>query len=101
MCGSRKSSRACCSATTMAARPSGVKYRLYGSFTGIAAPTAPVRALIGTTASLLFSSTHKVVRSKDGTTCWGVVPRPVGKLDTTRFVAGSITVTASARPLGT
>ena len=38
VCGSRKSSRALRSATTMAERPSGVKYMLYGSSTAIGAP---------------------------------------------------------------
>ena len=38
MCGSRKSRRCRRSATTIANRPSGVKYRLYGSSTGIGRP---------------------------------------------------------------
>ena len=47
VCGSRKSRRASRSATTIAYRPSGVKYMLYGSVTGIRFPGLPVRGSIG------------------------------------------------------
>ena len=45
--GSRKSRRLNASATTMADLPSGVKYMLYGSSTGIGAPGLPVIGSIG------------------------------------------------------
>src|SRR2546421_12830887 len=53
VCGSRKSRRLCRSATTIAARPSGVKYRLYGSSTGMAAPGLAVLGSIGVKLPLL------------------------------------------------
>ena len=47
--GSRKSSRFIASATTIADLPSGEKYMLYGSSTGIALPGLPVFGSIGVT----------------------------------------------------
>src|SRR5262249_37420024 len=76
--GSRKSGRFNASATTMADLPSGVKYMLYGSSTGIAVPGLPVCGSIGVRLpsvrpSALFV-THNVFRSHDGTTCCGFTP---------------------------
>src|SRR5436305_7824516 len=79
VCGSRKSRRLCRSATTIAARPSGVKYKLYGSSTGMAVPGLPVLGSIGVKLTLLrrapFLATHKVLRSHDGMTGCGLAPR--------------------------
>ncbi len=65
--GSRKSRRWRASATTMADLPSGVKYMLYGSSTGIAVPVLPVRGSIGVRLPLLLRSAllaaHSVRRS--------------------------------------
>ena len=75
VCGSRKSSRLSASATTMAERPSGEKYMLYGSSTATALPALPVAGSIGVRLpsvrpSALFV-TQSVFRSQDGTTCCG------------------------------
>ena len=51
--GSRKSSRFIASATTIADLPSGEKYMLYGSSTGIALPGLPVFGSIGITLPLV------------------------------------------------
>src|SRR4029450_4311450 len=73
--GSRKSRRLNASATTMADLPSGEKYMLYGSSTGIALPALPVRGSIGVRLpTFVFSAllaTHSVRMSHDGTTCGG------------------------------
>jgi len=65
--GSRKSRRWRASATTMADLPSGVKYMLYGSSTGIDAPVLPVRGSIGVRLPLSVRSAllaaHSVRRS--------------------------------------
>src|ERR1700742_3702775 len=65
--GSRKSRRWRASATTMADLPSGVKYMLYGSSTGIALPGLPVRGSIGVRLPALLRSAllaaHSVRRS--------------------------------------
>src|SRR5580704_10849371 len=103
VCGSRKSSRLCRSATTIAARPSGVKYRLYGSSTGMAVPGLPVLGSIGVKLPLLrrapLFATHKVFRSQDGMTCCGLAPTE--NRSTTENVAGSITYTLFERRFGT
>src|SRR3954470_2838632 len=94
--GSRKSSRFIASATTMADLPSGEKYMLYGSSTGIALPALPVAGSIGIRLPLfVFSAlfaTHSVRKSHDGTTCCGFNPTLI--LPTTVNVAGSITYTS-------
>src|SRR5215475_14112795 len=101
--GSRKSSRLSASATTMAERPSGVKYMLYGSSTATGGPGLPVSGSIGASVPSVRCSallvTHRVVRSHDGTTCWGFTP--TGNRSTTLSVVGSITVTVFALTLGT
>src|ERR1051325_10281135 len=70
VCGSRKSSRLCASATTMAALPSGVKYILYGSSTGMFLPGLPVSGSIGVTLPSVRPSalllTHSVFKSQRG-----------------------------------
>src|SRR5690242_968738 len=94
--GSRKSRRLSASATTTADLPSGVKYMLYGSSTATLGPGLPVRASIGVSvpsgrpSALLV--THKVVRSQEGTTCWGLVPTL--KRSMIFIVAGSMTYTS-------
>ncbi len=99
VCGSRKSSRCRASATTIAYFPSGVKYMLYGSSTGISAPGLPVRGSIGVRLLPELFVTYSVARSHAGTTCWGM--RPTGKWSTTWYVAGSMTSTVLLSPLGT
>src|SRR5690348_15632465 len=101
--GSRKSSRFNASATTIANRPSGVKYMLYGSSTAIGLPGLPVFGSIGVRLpfvvfSALFA-THSVDRSHDGTTCCGLMP--TRKRLTTFSDAGSITYTSSDWTFGT
>ena len=87
-CGSRKSSRLNASATTIADLPSGEKYMLYGSSTGIALPALPVRGSTGVTLpTFVFSAlfaTHSVRMSHDGTTCCGF--KPTRNLSTTASV---------------
>src|ERR1700738_4622852 len=103
VCGSRKSSRLCRSATMIAARPSGVKYRLYGSSTGMAVPGLPVLGSIGVKLPLLrrapLLATHKVFRSQDGATGWGAGAG--GKRASRANVAGSMTYTLFERRFGT
>jgi hypothetical protein len=103
VCASRKSSRLCASATTIAYLPSGVQYMLYGSSTGIVLPGLPVFGSISVRLPLsLFSAllaTYSVFRSQLGTTCCG--NRPTLKVLTTLSVAGSITDTVCAMWLGT
>jgi hypothetical protein len=81
------------SATTIADLPSGEKYMLYGSSTGMALPGFPVRGSIGVRLpTFVFSAllaTHSVRKSHDGTTCCGF--RPTRNLSTTACVSGSIT----------
>ncbi len=103
VCGSRKSSRFRASATLMADLPSGVKYMLYGSSTATGCPGLPVVGSIGVSVpsgvpSALFV-TQRVLRSHDGTTCWGF--RPTGKVSTTCMVDGSITETLFDARFGT
>ena len=57
VCGSRKYSVRKRSATTIAYRPSGVKYRLYGSVTGRLFPRFPVNPSIGVSVLPLSLST--------------------------------------------
>src|SRR5262249_51432717 len=101
--GSRKSRRLSASATTIADRPSGVKYMLYGSSTATAGPGLPVSGSIGVSVPSVRCSallvTHSVVRSQDGTTCWGFTPTE--NRSTALRVAGSITVTSLDCRLGT
>src|SRR5215472_9871464 len=101
--GSRKSSRLSASATTMAERPSGVKYMLYGSSTATAGPGLPVTGSIGVSVPSVRCSallvTHSVVRSHDGTTCCGFTP--TGNRSTTLSVVGSITLTSLDWRFGT
>ncbi len=69
------------SATEIAYLPSGVKYMLYGSATGIVSPGCPVigsmRRITLPTSSVAYSA----VMSCDGTTCCTSVP--TGNLSTT------------------
>src|SRR6266566_9378014 len=95
VCASRKSSRSRRSATTIAYRPSGVKYMLYGSSTWMSAPSLPVSGSIGVRVFELLLRTQRVERSYDGTTCCGTAP--VLKVRTIVYVAGSITVTDAER----
>ena len=44
-------------------RPSAVKYRLYGSSTGIGAPGSPVWGSIGVNVFPRSAATHRVFRS--------------------------------------
>ena len=99
VCGSRKSSRANRSATTIAYFPSGVKYMLYGSVTGIGVPGVPVRASIGVSESPRSFVTYSVFKSHDGTTCWGSLP--TAKWFTIAPVLGSISSTVFDSELGT
>src|SRR5690242_16243581 len=96
---SRKTSSRSADAITTAYRPSGVKYRLYGSCTRTGRPTRPVPGSIGVRLSPRSLLTHSVRRSQDGTTCWG--SRPTAKVRITRYVAGSITETVSDSVFGT
>ena len=77
----------------MAYLPSGVKYMLYGSSTGIGLPGLPVSGSIGVRLPLVVSSallvTQSVFRSQAGTTCCGL--RPTRKRSMTVKVAGSMT----------
>src|SRR5450759_2959468 len=103
LCGSRKSSRFSASATTIADLPSGVKYMLYGSGTGIDSPGRPVFGSMGVRLpdgwpSALFV-TQRVCRSYEGTTCCGFAP--TGKVSMTLSVAGSMTETLFESRLGT
>src|SRR5439155_14035037 len=98
VCGSRKSRRACASATTIIERPSGVKYMLYGSATGSEVPGRLVRGSIGVRLPPLLL-THSVRMSQDGTTCCGWTP--VGNMSTTENVDGSITLTVPEPLFGT
>ena len=103
VCGSRKSSRLRASATLIAYLPSGVKYMLYGSSTVTDCPGLPVFGSIGVSVPSVVPSallvTHRVERSYEGTTCWGL--RPTSNVSTTFIVAGSITDTVLAARLGT
>src|SRR3954470_11697510 len=76
----------------MAAAPSGVKYMLYGSWTGIRGPFAPVVGSIGVTVLPTSSVAYSVRMSHDGTTCCS--SRPAGNRPTTAKVAGSISQTS-------
>ena len=91
--GSRKSSRLRASATTIADLPSGVKYMLYGSSTGIGLPGLPVRGSTGVRLPSVRPSallvTHSVRMSHEGTMCCG--PMPTLKRSTTFIAAGSTT----------
>ncbi len=99
MCASRKSRRWSRSATTIAKRPSGVKYMLYGSSTGIGFPGLPVCGSIGVTLFPTSFSTYRVFRSYEGVTCCGRLP--TAKCSTTLRVAGSITSTVLLWLFGT
>src|SRR2546430_4943049 len=99
VCGSRKTIWCRRSAITTAYRPSGVKYRLYGSSTFTGAPNAPVAASIGVSQPLVSLLTHNVRRSHDGTTCSG--PTGTRCVSITFMVAGSITETVLLAWLGT
>ena len=74
VCGSRKSSWRWASATTIAHRPSGVKYMLYGSSAAIGFPGRPVRGSIGVRLLERSLVTYSVRRSHEGVTCWGSAP---------------------------
>src|SRR6185312_1105669 len=103
VCGSRKSSRLCASATTIALLPSGVKYMLYGSSTSMGLPGLPVMGSIGVSDPFVVPSalfvTQRVFKSQDGTTCCGL--RPTLNRSTTLKVAGSITYTSLDETWGT
>ena len=62
----------------MAYLPSGVKYMLYGSSTGMDLPGRPVFGSIGVRLPSVRPSallvTHSVLRSYEGTTCCGLWP---------------------------
>src|SRR4029450_9106330 len=94
--GSRKSRRFIASATTTAERRSGVKYMLYGSSTARSLPGFPLTGSIGVSVPSVRPSallvTHRIVRSQEGTTCWGLVPTL--NRSTIVSVAGSITYTS-------
>src|SRR5262245_59397451 len=94
--GSRKSRRFIASATTTAARPAGETYMLYGSSTARSLPGLPVTGSIGVSVPSVRPSallvTQRVVRSHEGTTCWGLVPTL--NRSTIVSVAGSITYTS-------
>src|SRR6185503_12925244 len=96
VCGSRKSRRFIASATTIADLPSGEKYMLYGSSTGIAAPGLPVLGSMGVRLPLSVRSallvTQSVFKSHDGTTCCGF--KPTLYLSMTLKVFGSMTYTS-------
>ncbi len=81
------------SATTIADRPSGVKYMLYGSSTAMFFPGLPVAGSTGVSVPSVRPSallvTHSVFRSHDGTTCCGL--SPTRNRSTTVIVAGSMT----------
>ena len=62
------------SATEIADRPSGVKYRLYGSVTGIGCPGGPVRGSNGVSWLPVSSLAYSVFMSHDGTTCCSSPP---------------------------
>src|SRR4051794_7739756 len=98
-CGSTKSRRASRSATTIAYLPSGVKYMLYGSATGIVRPNFPVLGLIVVTLLPSSFSTYKVFRSHDGTTCCGSAPTECVTI--TRWVVGLMTLTVLESEFGT
>src|ERR1700712_3452137 len=80
VCGSVKLRRLSASAMTIANFPSGVKYMLYGSETGMFGPARfPVFGSIGVRL-LPFSllAAYSVRRSHPGMTCWA--PGPLGKV---------------------
>ena len=87
----------------MAKRPSGEKYMLYGSSTAMALPGLPVAGSIGVRLPSVRPSAllviHRVLRSQDGTTCWGFTPTL--NRSTTFMVAGSMTWTSFDLTLGT
>jgi hypothetical protein len=83
--------------------PSGVKYMLYGSSTGIALPGLPVFGSIGIRLPSLRPSavfaTQSVFMSHDGTMWCGLMPTL--NLSTTCSVAGSMTHTSFDFTCGT
>src|SRR5438067_449646 len=103
VCGSRKSSRFSASATMIADLPSGEKYMLYGSSTGMGWPGLPVFGSMGVKLPSVRPSallaTHSVRKSQDGTTCCGLMPTL--NRSTTFIVAGSITDTSFDLRFGT
>src|ERR1700687_3081259 len=99
VCGSRKSMRSYSSAITSAYFPSWVKYRLYGSVTGIGAPGWPVAGLIGTRVLPSVSFTYNTEPSHDGVTWFGCPP--TGNPPMTLYVFGSMTVTVLLKLFGT
>src|SRR3954470_1529541 len=95
----RKSSSRRASATTIARRPSAVKYRLYGSDTGTGRPGRPLRGSIGVRLLPRSLVTHSVRRSHEGVTCCGC--SPVAKCLTMRPLRWSISSTVFDPELGT
>ena len=92
VCGSRNASVCWASSTTIACRPSGVKYMLYGSATGMFGPARlPVSGLIGVRLLPRSLVAYSVRRFQAGTTCWTI--SPVAMYRITRKVLGSITYT--------
>ena len=89
--GSVNSSVFSASATTMAKAPSGVKYMLYGSLTGMFGPARlPVFGSIGVSEFPPSSfAAYRVFRSQAGMTC--CVPGPLTKVSMTFFWTGSMT----------
>jgi hypothetical protein len=87
------------SATTIARRPSAVKYRLYGSRTRTRRPGRAVRGSIGVRLLPVSLVTQSVRRSHDGVMCCG--SPPVAKCRTMRPVRWEITSTLSEPELGT
>ncbi len=83
----------------MAEVPSGVKYMLYGSTTGIAGPGWPVFGSIGTRSWLSLSVMYSVWRSHDGTQCCGRCP--TSKWSTISIESWSMTSTVFVSLFGT
>src|SRR5437763_8387627 len=99
VCGSYQTSWRRASATEIAYVPSGVKYMLYGSITGIGAPGRPVFGSNGSRWLPTSSVAYSVCMSYDGTTCWS--SRPAGYFAITANVLGSITQTSPDPLCGT
>src|SRR4029077_2758251 len=87
------------SATTIAKRPSAVKYMLYGSSTGSRLPGRAVRGSIGVRLLPASLVTYSVRRSHEGVKCCGTAPTP--KCATTLELHWDITSAVPEPLLGT